>query len=108
MFSVLLNRARYGGAYPDAIGAVAGQNGQFRGLFSGKRKYFAAISSQKGSDLCNDLTDVVGAMNTVLTSGSQLPSNYLFWKAVDQGILGFHRFRQGDRYVANTAFGIVN
>jgi hypothetical protein len=107
MFSVFENRAQTTG-YPSTIGAVATQAGQFLGYSGGIAKYNSAINSPVGSSLCNDLTDVVDALFFVLANGSQLPSGYLFWKAIDQGASGFHKFRPGDIYVANTAFGPVN
>jgi hypothetical protein len=109
MFSVLTNRAA---AQNSTIGAVATQPGQFRGYNNspdgGIAKYNAAINSQQGSSPCNDLMEVVNAMNAISQSGSLLPSNYLYWKAIDQGPYGFHYNQPGDIYVANTAFATIN
>lgn len=111
MFSVLVNRTQAVG-YPSSIGAVASQPGQFGGYSAGPNggitKYNAAVSSTLGSSLCNDLMNVVAAMDLVLATGSKLPSNYLFWKAINQGSTGFHKYKPGDIYVANTAFGTSN
>jgi hypothetical protein len=71
-------------------------------------KYNAALTSSIGSSLCNDLMDDVDALAFVLSNGSQLPASYLHWKAINQGKIGFHKYRPGDIYVANTAFGTVN
>lgn len=107
MFSVLVNRTQTAG-FPSTIGAVATQPGQFTGYSAGRTKFNAALASTETSTLCNDLRDFVGAMNNVLTNGSQLAKKYIYWKASDQGGGRLHGYRRGDIYVANTAFGIVN
>jgi hypothetical protein len=107
MFSVFENRTQTKG-FPSTIGAVASQSGQFLGYSAGMAKYNAALTSPIGSSLCNDLTDDVDALAFVLSNGSQLPGSYLYWKAINQGKIGFHKHRPGDIYVANTAFGTVN
>ena len=96
--------------FPGTIGAVASRPGQFLGYSQagGIAKFNAAVTSSEGSVLCNDLTDVVNAMENVLTNGSQLGASYLYWKAIDQGKIGFHKYRPGDIYVANTAFGTIH
>jgi hypothetical protein len=111
MFSVFVNRTQMKG-FPSTIGGVATQQGQFLGYNNsptgGIAKYNAALYSPVGSSLCNDLTDDVDALEFVLANGSQLGSSYLFWKAINQGSIGFHKYRPGDVYVANTAFSTVN
>jgi hypothetical protein len=107
MFSVLVNRAATTG-YPKTIGAVATEPGAFTGSAAGKAKYLGALGSSSVSSLCNDLTDVVEAMNYVLRDGSQLSAAYLYWKAIDQGNGIMHIYHPGDIYVANTVFGTVN
>lgn len=107
MFSVFVNRTGTQG-FPGTIGAVATQAGQFAGYAGGIIKYNAATASAPGSALCNDLTDVIQGMGYVFANGSQLPSPYLYWKAIDQGKGNFHVFKTGDIYIANTAFGISN
>jgi RHS repeat-associated protein len=108
MFSVLTNRATAQGT---TIGAVASQPGQFAGYSNGKNggitQYNAAINSPQGSSPCNDLTEVVYALDEILRAGSLLPSNYQYWKAILQPG-GLHKYHPGDIYVGNTAFGTVN
>jgi hypothetical protein len=105
---VLVNRTNTKG-YPSTIGAVATQRGALHGYPEpGITNYNQAINSVEGSSPCNNLTQVVGAMNTISQTGSLLPSNYLYWKAIDQGPFGFHKYQPGDVYVGNTAFGIIN
>ncbi len=111
MFSVLVNRTQTAG-FASTIDAFAVQSGQFFGYNSGpsggRTKYNAALQSAGGTPLCDDLTDVVTAMNYVLGNGSQLGSRYLYWKAINQGKGRLHKHHPGDIYVANTAFGTVN
>jgi hypothetical protein len=107
MFSVLANRANTKG-YPSTIGAVATQRAQFHGYSNGITLYNDALNSVQGSSPCNDLTGVVDAMNAIFQTGPLLPSNYLYWKAINQGKIGFHQDQPGDLYVANTAFGTIN
>ena len=107
MFSVLVNRSGTQG-FPGTIGTVATQPGQFAGYFGGALKYSSAVRSTPSSALCDNLTNVVRAMTSVLNTGSLLARSYLFWKAIDQGRGVLHVFKPGDLYVAGTAFGTVN
>ena len=109
MFSVFTNRAAKPN-YPSTIGAVASQPGQFSayGNGVGLQNFTLALESSPGSFMCNDLTDVVNAMNYVAANGSQLSPAYIYWKAINQGGGVTHQYQPGDIYVANTAFGIVN
>ena len=111
MFSVLTNRTIAPG-YPTTIGAVASQQKrgryQFSGYPAGIGFYNSAIASNQGSPQCNDLTDVVFAMNYVGAYGSQLPGKYLFWKAQAQMGRKIHVPRPGDIYVGRTVFESQN
>jgi len=111
MFSVLINRTRTRG-YPSTIGAVASQANQFGGYSQGPvggiTKYNIALNSLDGSAPCDDLTDIVNAMNYVLQNGSQLASSCIYWKAINQGNGVMHVFQPGDINVGNTAFGTGN
>jgi hypothetical protein len=70
--------------------------------------YDAAVNSHEGSPGCDDLSEVVAALDYVLENGSQLPKSYLFWKAIKQPGHKLHTHHQGDIYVGNTAFGTSN
>ena len=110
MFSVLVNRTNTKG-YPGTIGAAATQKGQSWGTATARGRDYQVQCGRRvarGSPPCKDLTDVVAAMDYVLTNGSQLSSLYLYWKAINQGGGVIHRFHSGDIYVANTAFGTVD
>jgi len=103
--SVLLNDAT---ATHTSISAVIGLHAsQFDGLAGGLVKLVASFYAPEGSDLCNDLTDIVEAIKVTNSHGSFLPIGYRYWKAIDQGRT-FHKYQLGDIYVANTAFELVN
>ncbi len=111
MFSVLTNRSN-APHYPGTIGAVATQGAplhpQFGGYSVGIGKFTQANDSAPTSSSCRDLTDVVDALEYVAANGSQLPSNYLFWKAISQPKGQMHIYRPGDIYEAGTAFSTTN
>ena len=110
MFSVFVNRTQSSQFPGTTIGAVASQKGQFLAYSNGTglAKFNGAVSSTSGSSPCDDLTDVIKAMNFVLAKGSQLASNYLYWKGIVQPGRHLHPARAGDIYVAGTVFETSN
>ena len=104
--SVLKNRigGRWGNSITEVVGLHAGEYNTLAGL----AKLTTVAFLDADSAMCKDFRTALGAMNTVLSTGSVLQSGYLYWKAVDQGRIGFHKYNAGDIYVGNTAFGTVN
>jgi hypothetical protein len=89
---------------------VASQANQFGGYSQGPvggiTKYNAAVNSLDRSAPCNDLTDVVNAMNYVLQNGSQLASSYIYWKAINQGkYLSIRRYQRWQHGVWHEQYG---
>jgi len=102
---VLFNRIpNWGGSVSAVVGLHGGQYNTAKGV----QTLTQALFSDTGSSLCKDFRDSLAAFDYVLNNGSTLPSAYQYWKAIDQGPIGFHQWRPGDIYIANTAFGVVN
>src|ERR1051326_478197 len=98
--SVLYNRI---GGWGDSIAAVVqNHKGQYN---VNEAKLKSALNSADGSSECQNLQYALIALQSVLQYGSTLSSDYKYWKAIDQGKTGFHRFRSGDIYIANTEIG---
>lgn len=109
-FSVFVNRRQSSQFSGTTIGAIASQPAQFLAYSNGTglAKFSAAVDSSSGPSPCNDLTDVVAAVNFVLANGSQLASNYLYWKGIVQPGRHVHPARPGDIYVPGTVFETSN
>jgi RHS repeat-associated protein len=104
--SVLANRAQ--ASHTTIEAAIGYHPGEFNGLTVGLQRLVASFYTQAGTSLCDDLTDIVEAIKVTNSHGSFLPPEYLYWKAIDQGRTGFHKYHPGDIYVGNTAFSVVN